>query len=93
MRSDQAADDESVPIIERLSAAAPDERYQIVRGFIVQEVQTVLGMTMKPEDLDRSFPELGMDSLTATELVSGSAPHLEPRFRRRSHTTSQTSRR
>ncbi|MFE6029786.1 SDR family NAD(P)-dependent oxidoreductase [Streptomyces niveus] len=52
---------------EQLAGAAPAERERAVVGLVQQEVAAVLGHR-QPVAADRSFKELGFDSLTAVEL-------------------------
>ncbi|MEW1796242.1 type I polyketide synthase [Streptomyces niveus] len=52
---------------EQLAGAAPAERERAVVGLVQQEVAAVLGHR-EPVAADRSFKELGFDSLTAVEL-------------------------
>lgn len=53
----------------RLEAAQPEERSDLLATFIEEQVQKVLGMGQgQALDPDRSFAEMGMDSLIAVEL-------------------------
>ncbi len=53
----------------RLEAAQPEERSDLLATFIEEQVQKVLGMGQgQALDPDRSFAEMGMDSLMAVEL-------------------------
>ncbi|MEV6907552.1 type I polyketide synthase [Amycolatopsis sp. NPDC051071] len=53
---------------QRVLAAAPEERTELVAGFIRSQVEAVLGLSADAVEPDRRFLELGFDSLTALEL-------------------------
>jgi len=56
-------------LAERLAAAAPEERRGLVTAAVFQYLETVLGRAPGASiEPDRSFKELGLDSLTAVEL-------------------------
>jgi myxalamid-type polyketide synthase MxaE and MxaD len=53
----------------RLATAAPQQRRELLRSFIRQEVAIVLGLGAESlPDLRTGFFELGMDSLTSLQL-------------------------
>ncbi|MFD7533450.1 SDR family NAD(P)-dependent oxidoreductase [Streptomyces sp. NPDC059849] len=57
------------PLLDRLTAMAPDERADAVLELVRTQVAGVLGHTdTRRIDSERSFQELGFDSLTAVEL-------------------------
>ncbi|MBI4614801.1 MAG: SDR family NAD(P)-dependent oxidoreductase [Planctomycetes bacterium] len=59
----------SSEVLARLSAAGPDERGEILSGWVREELGQVLGFEPgTPIDPERGFFQLGMDSLTAVEL-------------------------
>ncbi|MGK5445806.1 type I polyketide synthase, partial [Micromonospora sp. URMC 105] len=58
-----------IPLARRLSGLPPTERNQVLRELVFGQVATVLGHTGADRIApDRSFQELGFDSLTAVEL-------------------------
>ncbi|MFE2572236.1 phosphopantetheine-binding protein, partial [Streptomyces mirabilis] len=58
-----------VPLVQRLSGLSPAERERAVTGLVRTQVAAVLGYGDPGAiDDDRSFLELGFDSLTAVEL-------------------------
>jgi acyl carrier protein len=56
-------------LLDRVRAARPDERVELVADFLRAEILAVLGADpADPPDLSRGFFDMGMDSLMALEL-------------------------
>jgi myxalamid-type polyketide synthase MxaB len=67
LESNQGETGSASPLIERLGAAPPDEREELLIAHVQREAQRVLGLAALP-DPKRGFFEMGMDSLMTIEL-------------------------
>jgi phthiocerol/phenolphthiocerol synthesis type-I polyketide synthase C len=59
---------ERVQIRDRVLAAEPVERQQMLEAYLKDQLKNVLGATMTKLDLQRPIQELGVDSLMAVKL-------------------------
>jgi acyl transferase domain-containing protein/NADPH:quinone reductase-like Zn-dependent oxidoreductase/acyl carrier protein len=70
VRDESMADDGSAGIRHRLDNAAPEEKPDIVRDFLVREIADVLRTSARRLPQSRPLKEIGLDSLMAVELMS-----------------------
>lgn len=62
--------DGSAGIRRRLDAAAPEEKSEIVRDFLLREIADVLRTSARKLPHNRPLKEIGLDSLMAVELLT-----------------------
>lgn len=67
---DQAGDTPPGALWARLMAITPAERRPLVIAHLREQVAKVLGAAVEQIDLERSFPQLGLDSMMSVELSS-----------------------
>lgn len=74
--TDEAAPQQTLPLIEELAAAPVEGRLARITAAVEDELRAVLRLTTGTLDSERGFFELGMDSLMSVELKA----RLEKRF-------------